>query len=827
MDTDIYGEEAWEYMNSNFSHVKGLYLDHAGSTLYSKSLIEHSLAELTQNCFGNPHSRNTPSRLTTDIIDQTRIELLSFFHADPNQYTVLFTSGATDSLRLVAESFLFSSMPSDSNDCGSFVYLKESHTSVIGMREYFKGNVPCYALPSDDIGTYFNLESHNGIHEKVYIKANLASSVFQEKKETEVTKESEKTVPTANSLFVFPAQCNFSGFKYPLELISYSQQGALSDISSDLCLNKELLNKKEKNKKTWFCLLDAASYVGTNQLDLSVWQPDMVAISFYKMFGYPTGLGALIVHQRAHCVLQKKYVGGGTVEIVSSSRDFHVARHVLQEKFENGTANFLSILALRHGMRELKKLVSTMDNVSIHTFRLGQLLYVSLCQLKHANGKSLVKIYSNTEFTDRQRQGAIVTFNLLAEDGDYIGYAYVEKMLTLYDVHVRTGCFCNPAACQRFLELSEEDLCSHYMSGHKCGDENDIIRGRPTGAVRVSFGYMSQRKDVLRFVAILRQCFLQDNAAPKKGIAETVPEPVRKNQTNFELIGIHVYPIKSCGGFSPKTWPISKSGLLYDRHWVIVNDAGIALTQKREPKLCMIRPSIDLERNQLILQYHGTELSISMDINDHRTFLDGNNGGNLRKICGKVIQLANCESAVNQWLSEVIGRPALKLLRCSILDSSLVNTSSFLLLNYSSVNSLKKQLRNTDLELSSTEEYLTRFRGNFVVDSANAFEEDGWEKVKIGPILFQNVGPCFRCQMVCVDQNTAVRNREALAVLANTRGKKMPFGIGLEMSSNAKDAQVVEIGYPVSVSVSSSAVSASLSCPKDSAVDAELSMNAK
>lgn len=66
----------------------------------------------------------------------------------------------------------------------------------------------------------------------------------------------------------------------------------------------------------------------------------------------------------------------------------------------------------------------------------------------------------------------------------------------------------------------------------------------------------------------------------------------------------------------------------------------------------------------------------------------------------------------------------------------------------------------------------------------------------------QNVGACFRCQMVCIDQNTAIRSREALTVLANTRGKKMPFGICLEMCSNASGAQVVEIGYPVSLDTS-------------------------
>ena len=135
-------------------------MDHAGSTLYSKSLIENSLSELTKNCFGNPHSRNTPSKLTTDLVDQTRMEILNFFQADPTEYSLIFTSGATDSLRLVAESFQFSNDLSSyqkQNDSGIFVYLKESHTSVIGMREYFKAQVPCYALPTDEIASYFSL----------------------------------------------------------------------------------------------------------------------------------------------------------------------------------------------------------------------------------------------------------------------------------------------------------------------------------------------------------------------------------------------------------------------------------------------------------------------------------------------------------------------------------------------------------------------------------------------------------------------------------------------------------------------------------------------
>lgn len=68
----------------------------------------------------------------------------------------------------------------------------------------------------------------------------------------------------------------------------------------------------------------------------------------------------------------------------------------------------------------------------------------------------------------------------------------------------------------------------------------------------------------------------------------------------------------------------------------------------------MIRPTIDLEQNKLILQYHGTQSSICMDINEHHVFLKGNHEANFRKICGKVMQLVDCESAVNEWLSEVI-----------------------------------------------------------------------------------------------------------------------------------------------------------------------------
>ena len=57
----------------------------------------------------------------------------------------------------------------------------------------------------------------------------------------------------------------------------------------------------------------------------------------------------------------------------------------------------------------------------------------------------------------------------------------VEKVAGLAGIMLRTGCFCNPGACQAYLGLSHEDVISNYEAGHVCWDDHDIIDGRPTG----------------------------------------------------------------------------------------------------------------------------------------------------------------------------------------------------------------------------------------------------------------------------------------------------------------------------------------------------------
>jgi len=58
-------------------------------------------------------------------------------------------------------------------------------------------------------------------------------------------------------------------------------------------------------------LIDAAKGCTTEPPNLTVYPADFVVCSFYKIFGYPTGLGALIVKNEAAGLLNKTYFSGG------------------------------------------------------------------------------------------------------------------------------------------------------------------------------------------------------------------------------------------------------------------------------------------------------------------------------------------------------------------------------------------------------------------------------------------------------------------------------------------------------------------------------------
>lgn len=207
--------------------------------------------------------------------------VLQHFNTTPEEYSVIFTSGCTAALKLVAESFPWRSH-TESQAGSHFCYLTDSHTSVVGMR---------------------GLTSSRGVVTQPVSPQELENRA---KDEAQV----EDVICQTPHLFCYPAQSNFSGRKYPLSHVKGIQARRLYPACA--------------HQGRWFVLLDAASYVSCSPLSLQDCPADFIPISFYKIFGFPTGLGALLVRNDAAHILKKTYFGGGTAAAYLSGEDYYV-----------------------------------------------------------------------------------------------------------------------------------------------------------------------------------------------------------------------------------------------------------------------------------------------------------------------------------------------------------------------------------------------------------------------------------------------------------------------------------------------------------------------
>ncbi|XP_006889293.1 PREDICTED: molybdenum cofactor sulfurase [Elephantulus edwardii] len=833
-----YGRDLRELREREFGRLAGtIYLDHAGATLYPQSQLISFMSDLLGNIYGNPHSQNINSKLTHDTVEQVRYRILAHFHTSPDDYSVVFTSGCTAALKLVAEVFPW--VPQSPESCGSrFCYLTDSHTSVVGMREVTKAmGVPAVPIRPEDV------RSAEPGHAAAPGPARGPPH-----------------------LFCYPAQSNFSGTKYPLCWTDLIRCGHM---------------RPGEEPGTWFVLLDAASYVSTSPLDLSQHQPDFVPISFYKIFGFPTGLGALLVNSRVAPQLKKTYFGGGTAAAYLAAEDFYVPRQSLAERLEDGTISFLDIIALNHGFDALERLTGGMENIRQHTFTLAQYTYTALTSLRYPNGAPVVRIYSDSEFSSPEVQGPIINFNVLDDQGIVIGYSQVDKMASLYNIQVRTGCFCNTGACQRFLERSNEMVKKHLQAGHICGDNIDVIDGQPTGSVRISFGYMSTLEDAqafLKFIIATRLGSSDGQSLPRTPNGEAAvpmvdqkvlgalantdgrsPSPQEDTladsgvwddlsttvnamdlclpvcevdgslQTPSEkaegipngglgphlVTNLYLYPVKSCAAFEVTKWPIGNQGLLYDRNWMVVNHNGICLSQKQEPRLCLIRPTIDLQQRIMVLQAKGMErIEVPLEDNSGRAHICQS------KVCSDRVNTYDCGEEVSTWLSKLFGRQCRLIKQSSDFQRnakkkhgkdpspgttatlSLVNEAQYLLLNRSSVLELQQQLSRSDEngkeELFPMSDLISRFRANIVTNGTKAFEEENWDEVSIDSLQFQVLGPCHRCQMICIDQQTGQRSQDVFQKLSESRKRKVNFGVYLmHMPLDLSSPRFLSVGSQV------------------------------
>ncbi len=441
---------------SRLDELGHVYLDYTGGGLYAASQVRQHVELLASGVYGNPHSSNPTSLAATRLDESARAYVLRYFNADPDDYVVIFTPNASGALKLLGESYPFA-------PGGRYLLTFDNHNSVNGIREFAQhhGAQVIYTpvLPPDLRVDAARLRDH------------LAA-----------------ISPEHPSLFAYPAQSNFSGVQHDLGWVA------------------------EAKSLGWDVLLDAAAFAPTNRLDLSAVKPDFVSLSFYKICGYPTGIGTLIARREALKRLRRPWFAGGTITLATVSGQKHYL-HDGSEAFEDGTIDYLNLPAVEIGLRHIESV--GIDRIHDRVIALTGWLLDELTRLRHRNGTALARIYGPTTTESR---GGTIAFNFYDPEGTLIDYRHIEAQANAAQISLRTGCFCNPGAGEAALGLSEAELRDALAEDQRMTlPELMIVLGRVLGAVRISVGLATNFADVYRFAAFAR-AFLDRRAGEVAGV---------------------------------------------------------------------------------------------------------------------------------------------------------------------------------------------------------------------------------------------------------------------------------------------------------------------
>ncbi|SPN98453.1 uncharacterized protein DNG_01497 [Cephalotrichum gorgonifer] len=536
-----------------------VYLDHAGTTLFPRSAIDSFARDMTSHLYGNPHSESKSSRQSTTRVADVRQRALRFFNASPDNYDLVFVQNATAAIKLVVDILL-----SHTEDGGGFWYgyHGDSHTSLVGPRQVAKAGFACFDSDQD-------VEDWIGTGDVRRGEGRPGSPA-----------------PTAR-LFAYPGQSNMTGRRLPLSWpgrLRKSRLGGHSDI---------------------YTLLDAAALATTGELDLSNpdESPDFVALSFYKIFGFPD-LGALLVRRDlAPMLRRRKYFGGGTVEMVINGAPWHSLKiDNPHEYLEDGTLPFHNIIALGHAMTAHAQLYTSQKLVSEHTARLAKYLYDRLSELRHSDASPICIIYKDPKarYGDASSTGPTIAFNIRYADGSWVKLSDLETLANNHRIHLRTGGVCNPGGIAKALDLAPWEMLRNFAAGTQCGRGPIMAGGKPSGIARVSLGAMSNAHDVDVFIDFVNSQF--------RDVRPQVDTLELEAGMRLSVSAVMVYPLEGARGWRvPRDvpWPVEASGLRWDRTWFLVNlDNLEVLTCEVAPRLALIYPEIDIAANLLHIRLH-------------------------------------------------------------------------------------------------------------------------------------------------------------------------------------------------------------------------------
>ncbi|KAF9062911.1 PLP-dependent transferase [Rhodocollybia butyracea] len=439
----------------NLSKETETYVDYMGGSLYPESLIRAHTKYLTSNVLGNTHSISASSQRSLKQVEEARMAVLKFFDA-PQSYTVVFTPNASGALKLVGEAYQFSRGD-------SFILCEDSHNSVNGIREFARrGEASVVYIPAGGQASQEGAFNLNEAKEALLIN---------------------KPPQGTSSLFAPTGLSNITNAKCP--------GGDNSIVTFARSLG-------------YHTLLDAAALAPTSRISLAQIPVDALVVSFYKMFGFPTGIGALVIRKGFLRMLKsgRPWFSGGTVDVVQVPGKVYTMKGV-----GDGTINYLLLPAITSGLQ----LLST-DDLPYLPLRLNCLLHhliTEISQIRHhgqdgdmKEGSRVCRVLSRKPKktlkspgeTDDET-GAIIACVFLSEAGEPFPLSFIAHSAAQEGISLRTGCMCNPGGAAALLGI---------QGSMKDVEEGGLMR-EELGVVRISLGLGSDWSDVWRVLQWARK----------------------------------------------------------------------------------------------------------------------------------------------------------------------------------------------------------------------------------------------------------------------------------------------------------------------------------
>ncbi|KAJ3799126.1 pyridoxal phosphate-dependent transferase [Lentinula aff. detonsa] len=439
-----------------------------GGSLYPESLIRVHTEFLASNVLGNTHSISASSQLSLKHAVEARRAVLEFFGApcgsNSDEYTVIFTPNASGALKLVGEAYQFSKS-------NAFVLSTDSHNSVNGIREF----------------------ARRGGAKVVYVPAGGQKGeegAFDLDEGKRILQRNQPR-PGTSSLLALTGLSNITNAKCP----------ALSD--SIVTYARDL---------GYHTLLDAAALAPTSRISLAQLPVDALVVSFYKMFGFPTGVGALVIKKSFLRLLRRSrpWFAGGTVDVVQVPGNVRTMKGVGEEfeGFEDGTINYLLLPAITSGLHLLSAYLPFLPlrlNCLLH-YLVAELELIrhrdrDVCKVLSRVPKKVLKVVGETD----EEAGAVISCIFLDEVGEALPLSFIAHSAAHDGISLRTGCMCNPGGAAALLGIQEsmKDVEEGGMmrEGMTLKEfEEEVERRMELGVVRISLGLGSDWSDVWRIL---------------------------------------------------------------------------------------------------------------------------------------------------------------------------------------------------------------------------------------------------------------------------------------------------------------------------------------